>query len=99
VYVHIGEQKDIAGVKKMKVLVSGSEGFVGGHLCNKLHELGHTVHGLDMVKQGKREVVVDKFLHKNLCAINEDDASWLDQYDVIYHLAILSPMTLLSEEY
>lgn len=31
----------------MKCLVTGAAGFIGSHLCEKLLELGHEVHGLD----------------------------------------------------
>ena len=31
----------------MKVIVTGSEGFIGKHLCERLEKEGHTVVGLD----------------------------------------------------
>ena len=31
----------------MKVIVTGSEGFIGKHLCKRLEKEGHTVLGLD----------------------------------------------------
>lgn len=31
----------------MKCLVTGAAGFIGSHLCEKLLDLGHVVHGLD----------------------------------------------------
>lgn len=31
----------------MKCLVTGAAGFIGSHLCEKLLELGHSVHGID----------------------------------------------------
>ena len=31
----------------MRILVTGAAGFIASHLCEKLHDLGHEVVGLD----------------------------------------------------
>ena len=35
---------------KLKILVTGSEGFLGGHTCRYMQEQGHTVTGIDIDK-------------------------------------------------
>ena len=35
---------------KLKILVTGSAGFLGGHTCRYMQELGHTVTGIDIDK-------------------------------------------------
>ena len=37
----------------MKILVTGSAGFIGSHLCDRLLELGHKVIGIDDLSSGK----------------------------------------------
>lgn len=68
-----------------KVLVTGSSGFVGGHLCDKLSSLGFSVCGLDKVKPS-RNVRLDEFVHMDLCNIL-DMGCWLRQFDYVFHLA------------
>ena len=34
----------------MRVLVTGAAGYIGSHLCKILSERGHTVVGVDIVK-------------------------------------------------
>lgn len=42
----------------MRCVVTGSDGFIGTHLCRRLRELGHTVCGLDL-KSGNDILVCD----------------------------------------
>lgn len=59
---------------KYKILVTGSEGFLGKHLVNKLEKLGHQVVGLDK----KLGADLSKW----------DSVSELDEnFDYVYHLA------------
>lgn len=57
-----------------RILVTGSSGFLGFALCEKLHKQGHSVDGLDVVP-GKYTN-----LHQDVRDINGN-------YDVIYHFA------------
>ena len=61
----------------MKVLVTGSEGFLGRHVCVALEERGHAVVGLDTVPSA--EIVAD--ITKVLPMMN---------LDAVIHLAALS---------
>ena len=67
----------------MTVLVTGSSGFLGRHLCNALSKVGHEVHGLDKVKGA---TPVDEFIHRDLCSLKNGE-EWLKRYKYIYHLA------------
>jgi len=69
------------------ILISGSSGFVAGHLCKALSEKGHTVHGIDKVQSG-RNICLDHFIEMDLCDLDKPgDHSWLEDYDYIFHLA------------
>ncbi len=72
----------------MLIFVSGSSGFLGGHLCNELSKQGHTVHGLDKDLPINCTVKLDRFIQMDLLELDKPgDHSWLEQYDIIYHLA------------
>lgn len=59
---------------KHKILVTGSEGFIGKHLVKKLEDLGHHVVGLD------KKLGFDLSEWDKVSQLQED-------YDYIYHLA------------
>jgi len=68
-------------------LVTGSSGFLAGHLCGALSKQGFIVHGLDKVEP-TRKIKVDQFIEMDLCELNKpDDHRWLEDYDYIFHLA------------
>jgi len=52
---------------KFKILVTGSEGFLGGHTCHYMQEQGHTVTGLDIdqdiFKHGLPDERFDVLIH------------------------------------
>ena len=55
----------------MKVIVTGSQGFIGSYLCNELLDNGHHVVGIDNYsKYG--EVSRPHDSHKNFHLIKED---------------------------
>lgn len=68
----------------MKILLTGSAGYVGSHLSKRLMEEGHEVVGLDRVKEHAEHL--DDFIHDDLNEINNLAAKLVD-IDCIYHLA------------
>ncbi len=58
-----------------RILITGGAGFIGSALSKHLQELGHTVHVLDNLSFGKRELagVPDERFH--LCDIRDRDAT------------------------
>jgi UDP-glucuronate decarboxylase len=66
----------------MKILITGGAGFIGSHLCKKLHSQGHTVICVDNLLTGTRDNVGDyEFIEHD---INEPLEIECDQ---IYNLA------------
>ena len=69
--------------KKMKILVTGSAGFIGSHLAFALESKGYDVTGIDI-----REALKDRKYPQ----LQKDLAEWnqvknLGKYEVIYHIA------------
>jgi UDP-glucose 4-epimerase len=65
----------------MKILITGSQGYIGSHLKYSLKERGHDVHGLDIIyTQEKDHLTLD---------ITSSDLSMLNTYDTVIHLAAL----------
>lgn len=65
----------------MKILITGSKGYIGSHLRHLLKENGHDVHGLDLIySQEKDHFTLD---------ITSSDLSVLPTYDAVIHLAAL----------
>ncbi len=93
----------------MKILVTGAAGFIASHLCEKLHDLGHEVVGLDNFNdyyssalkrlnasdlKAKSIEVIEIDLNDNLQTVFQKP------YDYIYHLAAqpgISAETPLSD--
>ena len=93
----------------MRILVTGAAGFIASHLCEKLHDLGHEVVGLDNFNDyynpalkrlnasdlnAKGITVFEIDLNDNLQTVFEK------RYDYIYHLAAqpgISSQTPLSD--
>ncbi len=80
----------------MRILVTGAAGFIASHLCEKLHDLGHEVVGLDNFNdyyspalkrlnaadlKAKGITVFEIDLNENLQMVFDNP------YDYIYHLA------------
>ena len=63
----------------MNILVTGGTGFIGGHLANKLKELGHKVVICDLCAKSP-DYAYDISNYNNLLRIKDD-------IDVIYHIA------------
>jgi len=93
----------------MRILVTGAAGFIASHLCEKLHDLGHEVVGLDNFNdyyssvlkrlnasdlKAKGIEVIEIDLNDNLQTVFQKP------YDYIYHLAVqpgISAETPLSD--
>jgi nucleoside-diphosphate-sugar epimerase len=93
----------------MRILVTGAAGFIASHLCEKLHDLGHEVVGLDNFNdyyssalkhlnasdlKAKGIDVIEIDLNDNLQTVFQKP------YDYIYHLAAqpgISAETPLSD--
>lgn len=74
----------------MKILVTGSAGFIGSNLVNKLIEDGHTVFGIDDMSGGKLENIHNNCIHTRLDLRKKAEARRLIERispEVIYHLA------------
>ena len=45
--------------KKEQILVTGGAGFLGSHLIEKLHNLGHKVVGIDNMMGGYKDNIIN----------------------------------------
>jgi UDP-glucuronate decarboxylase len=74
----------------MNIVVTGSAGFIGSHLTEKLLDLGHKVLGVDNFQTGSKKNM-DSFIdNENFVFIEHDIEEPLkigDDIDQIYHLA------------
>jgi len=58
----------------MKIVITGSSGFIGFHTCIKFLEEGYEVYGIDNennyydvnLKQSRRKIIQKKYKNKNL---------------------------------
>lgn len=75
----------------MKILVTGSLGFMGSHLVDYLHAQGHVVHGIDNVSTGFRQNMnIDApTFEVDLVKEPEVVARIIEQFqpEIVYHLA------------
>lgn len=93
----------------MRVLVTGAAGFIASHLCEKLHDLGHEVVGLDnfndyyspVLKRLNASDLNEKGISVIEIDLNADlTAVFSKPFDYIYHLAAqpgISAETPLSD--
>ena len=94
----------------MRILVTGAAGFIGSHLCEKLHGLGHQVVGLDnfndyydvKLKQINAQDLNNKGIYIFNIDLNDDLKIVFEKsYDYIYHFAAqpgISAQTPLQDE-
>jgi len=87
----------------MRVLLTGGAGFVGGHLAERLLDLGHDVMVIDDLSTGSMdnivhlkeragfEYVIDSIMNDRLTA------ELVDRADVIFHLAAAVGVKLIVE--
>jgi len=93
----------------MRILVTGAAGFIASHLCEKLHDLGHEVVGLDnfndyyspALKRLNASDLKAKGIQVFEIDLNDDLTSvFATPYEYIYHLAAqpgISAETPLSD--
>ena len=70
----------------MKILVTGSSGFIGSHLANRLIDLGHDVDGVDNLSNPSTNDSRAGLHLTNLRQFLRDNGG-VKGYDAIYHLA------------
>jgi nucleoside-diphosphate-sugar epimerase len=68
----------------MKILVSGSSGFIGGHVCERLTAAGHTV------------VPFDITLGNDMLDREQVDRAVADGIEVVYHIAAQADLTKIK---
>jgi nucleoside-diphosphate-sugar epimerase len=79
----------------MKILVTGAAGFIGTHLCEKLHKLGHEVTGLDnfnsyyspLLKQQNAQDLENLGIDIFKLDLSVDSLEKASECDAIIHLA------------
>jgi len=74
----------------MKILVTGGAGFIGSHLCNRLHSQKHAVVAFDNLSGGRRSNLNSKVPLivgdiRDRCLVDSLVAE--HEFDVVYHLA------------
>ena len=73
-----------------KVLVTGSSGYIGQHLCLYLAKMGYHVTGLDRQECGTG---CHEFIHQNIL----DTADIKGEFDAVVHLAALVQVNMSSK--
>ena len=80
----------------MKILITGSSGFIGNNLVNYLRKCGHIVYGLSRSKTGDKNTFNIDLSNKH--KLNENLQK--NQYDIVIHLATeiysSDPLTLFE---
>ena len=78
----------------MNILITGGAGFIGSHLCHKLHEQGHTIFCLDNLYTGRKKNIADLmdsdrfyFIEGDICDCDGLLLDGNDKFDRIYNLA------------
>lgn len=73
----------------MRTLVTGAAGFIGSHVCDRLLESGHTVHGIDDLSTGHRfNLSADVTLFvEDVTAAEAQRIATENSYDAVFHLA------------
>ncbi len=74
---------------KKRVLVTGAEGFIGSHLCNKLLEQNATIFALDSKRVLKNLQTIEKDVNFICGDVTNFDLikSAIKDVDIVYHLA------------
>ncbi len=95
---------------KYKVLITGAAGFLGSHLVEKLHNLGHSIIGIDNMMGGYEDnIIKDKDIefHKLDCCDLPKIQEIMKGVDVVYHcaatahegLSVFSPYEITKNNY
>ena len=91
------------GAKKMKVIIAGGTGFIGGHLAEELNRRGHEVLLLDVVKGCLEDLdFTPKFARADVATINGFEGL-ARNYNILVYLAGISHTCsagkMISENY
>ncbi len=81
-------------MKKKKIIITGGAGFIGSHLAEKVHNLGHNIIVIDNFSAGnlenlnklKKKIKIVKADIKNSIEINK----YFKKVDIVFHLAALA---------
>lgn len=90
-------------IKNKKILVTGSSGFLGQHLCRKLVHLGGHVQGIDSIMPNSindEEDISEKISYSKCDIADKIQVQKIldNKHDLIFHLAaIASPRTCKSD--
>lgn len=71
----------------MRILVTGSSGFIGSHLVRALRESEQEVYGIDLTESEYTDEVAD------ICDFNTND------FDIVYHLAAMMKAKVRIDEF
>ncbi len=83
--------------KQKLIVVTGGAGFIGSHLCKRLHELGHRVISLDNYFTGSRENHVEGVEYRE--GHTKDIAKLIPETpELVYHLGEYSRVARSMEE-
>lgn len=70
-----------------KILVTGSSGYIGQHLCKLLKQTGeYEVHGMDIVNNTN---YLDEFIKQNVTQYSRGFELKITKYDTVVHLAAM----------
>lgn len=87
-----------------RAVVTGAAGFIASHLVDLLLENGFSVIGIDNMRTGSIQNLVEPLKHSNFQLLNEDICNQefpdlvQDDVDVIFHLAAISSVKLSVED-
>ena len=70
-----------------KALVTGGQGFIGGHLVTRLKQEGHWVRGVDCKWHEFKQTDADEFIIADLRDPEKVDVVIDDSIDEVYQLA------------
>ena len=93
---------------KYKVLVTGAAGFLGSHLVEKLHNLGHTVIGIDNMMGGYKDNIIEGIeFHELDCCDLQKVQKIMKGVEIVYHcaatahegLSVFSPYEITKNNY
>ncbi len=94
--------------KKYKILITGVAGFLGSHLADKLHSLGHHIVGIDNMTGGYEDNISKEIeFHKIDCCELNKVQKVMKNIDVVYHcaatahegLSVFSPYEITKNNY
>ena len=93
---------------KYKILITGAAGFLGSHLVEKLHNLGHSIIGIDNMMGGYEDNINKNIeFHKLDCCDLSKIQKVMKGVDVVYHcaatahegLSVFSPYEITKNNY